>query len=128
LNGTREQVIDLGFVKITLVLSECPLQTGPVDVRVSIFTNEGLMKLDDFLQKNGSFSCEVVSKKVEKKVGKTRYDFPQYEDDIMLETPEEEKTLCIQEKGMSLESIRAKVNKVKSQYSKDPKDNIIYSY
>lgn len=54
LSGTKEQNFDFLGLTITLVLSKCPTITGPLDVIVNVHTNQGVMKLADFLKKGGS--------------------------------------------------------------------------
>lgn len=52
---SRNQAFDFFGFTIILVKSGCPTNTGILDVKVMIHTNQGLISLQDFLAKGGSF-------------------------------------------------------------------------
>lgn len=108
LSGVRETVEDAGFFSVKVLKSACPMQTGIVGVVKQIVTNRGIMELGEFLKNNGQFGeCQASESNG-------------------LSTPIP--TLCAKDPTLNLEKINAKSKEIKEQYSKDPKDNIIYSY
>lgn len=99
LSGTRFIIEKQGFFRGKVILSECPMQTGVIEVIEQIYTNRGLMSIDDFIEKNGSFGkCENPM------------------------------SLCAKDETLTIEKIQEKANALKTKYSKDPKENVQYSY
>lgn len=68
LSGTTEKVVRLFDLKVHLELSECPIVTYPVNIRVSMRTNRGYMDSEEFLEKGGKFGKNCVRKDTEEVV------------------------------------------------------------
>jgi ATP-dependent Clp protease protease subunit len=49
----------MGLVRIQVDFSKCPINTGPLDIRVAVDTNKGPMDLDDFIKKDGKFRASM---------------------------------------------------------------------
>jgi len=125
LDKVKESVEDGGFFQIKVTKSTCPIQTGVIDVSAELITNQGTVKLTDFLQKNGQFGGCI--KTVKKEVSPKYYSPYTYDVDEEIEEVVES-TLCAKDPTLSLKTIQDEMKKVKADYSKDPKDNVVYSY
>ena len=58
LSGTKNTNIDFMGFTVTLVQSKCPMNQGIIDVLIQIQTDQGVLKLSDFLAKGGSFTSK----------------------------------------------------------------------
>lgn len=70
LDGVSTNEINFMGMKIKYDLSNCPLNTSPTNIRLSIKTNKGIMSADDFVAKSGGFGygCLEYAAKNEKTV------------------------------------------------------------
>lgn len=109
LNGTRDTVFDFMGFQIVLVQSECPANTGVLDVAVMVVTDQGLMKLSEFQAKGGSFTTT------------TRYT-PYTSNYSSLEefgpTPETKRVPVLTTEGLTLEKINVEVEKIRQNVKK----------
>lgn len=133
LNSNRKETIDLGFVSFEVVLSNCPLRTAPVSVKVNIITNKGTMPLEKFLENDGKFNCSEKSKIVVRKKARRSQLPPHYAyEDEVFEDPVDEvaqkEDLCSKDPSLSLGKILKKKTEIMSEYTKDLQENIVYSY
>lgn len=148
LNGTNEYVEDFGFAKLILHFSKCPMKTYPVKVEVEIATNQGFMKLDEFVQKNGQFgdACFVQDKKTNTTASTPNEDQGNYYysspysnnfgfgstntnvDTNQQETAKKPEKLCVQDKSITMESVRAKKDERVKWHTRNLRDHIVYSY
>lgn len=120
LSGTKKTVINLGFFKVILVFSKCPIKTAPISIKASLFTNQGEMGLDDFLNKNGQFG---------KTCGQEPILQPYYKDEIepiSVSQPKDE--LCAQDPTLTLKKIQKVIEEQRKIFTRDLKDYIEYSY
>lgn len=123
LNKVVEKSIDLGFIKVRVKLSTCPLQTGILGVETDIVTNKGIMDLNKFLQSNGQFGGCV------KEIEPSAYSYY-----TPLDQKEEDKVnilskdLCAKDPSLTLDKIKKTVEDIRSKHSKDIKDTVTYSY
>ena len=53
LKGTRTQFFDFFGLRFEVVFSNCPIITGPLDVKIALKTRRGLVPLNEFLDKGG---------------------------------------------------------------------------
>lgn len=60
LDGTDEHEITFMGFKITYETDKCPLNSGILNAKLSISTNQGVMTYDDFVAKGGAFSAECL--------------------------------------------------------------------
>jgi ATP-dependent protease ClpP protease subunit len=61
---TTHHINFMGLINIDYDLDNCPLNSAPMNIRISrILTNKGMMSMDDFMAKKGEFgsSCLVAS-------------------------------------------------------------------
>lgn len=65
LSGTKDLIVPYLGLEILVVLSECPLISGPVDVQVMIYTSSGTkVKLEDYKKFGGKFGNDCVSQNI----------------------------------------------------------------
>lgn len=114
--GKSAKTLNLGFFKVKLQFSDCPLVTSPLGMSASILTNNGYMDMDDFLVKNGKFGKDCKRKKTK-----------QY-DSFSSENIVEEKELCAYDINLSYEKIKAQMEKQMSIANKDLRNSVKYSY
>lgn len=55
LDGMTTNELNFMGIKIKYDLSNCPINTSPTNIRLSIKTNKGIMSADDFVAKTGGF-------------------------------------------------------------------------
>lgn len=147
LSGTRDDLIDLGFVRIYLSFSKCPMKTYPLDVKVEFATTEGFMKKEDFIAKGGKFGkeCFPPAKSDKDKTASYNEDYtysnsynsyspyrnsynPLPEKDAKSEQKPEEKPLCVTDASVTIEYLDKLVAEKKAFYRRNLKDHIEYSY
>ena len=68
LNGTSQHSAQTMFGDVTYELSDCPLITGPLNVKVSIPTNMGMVSESDFTSQGGRFDAYCMSDNKENKL------------------------------------------------------------
>jgi len=95
LRGTQKSSSYMLGFSVDTVMSKCPIRTSPVAVRSNVRTNQGIMSLDDFLQKSGIFGPKCRNEKI------TTENF----DKITVK----EKQLCLIEKTLTLEKLQKAV-------------------
>ena len=62
LSGTTNQTINYMGMEIVLIMSECPLISGPLDYYINIFTNHGTsVRLEEYKKLGGKFGNDCVS-------------------------------------------------------------------
>jgi len=108
----KEETVSAGFFSIKAKFSACPLNTSPVSMEVSLYTNEGLMTLEDFLQKDGKFGDDCTKSTVDswtKRIIKSE-------------------DLCAKDKTLTLDKIQKKLKETEDFFNRDLKTNIVYSY
>jgi ATP-dependent protease ClpP protease subunit len=120
LTGTYSKTFRMGMVKIIVDFAKCPLIVAPVSIRASLYTNQGLMTLEDFLTKNGKFG------KCKKAEDDSSYSYSDYSSNP---TPTIKKNEpCSSDKKLTLDKIDKMIAKIKKDYTKDLKQHIEYSY
>lgn len=103
LDGSFSRTYDFMIVQFDVEFSNCPMKTYPLSIQVKMHTNQGLMKVEDFLAQGGKFGPEC---------GTALYN----------------EDLCASNKSLTLEKIQEEVKKQKSILNRDLKDRVIYSY
>lgn len=68
LSDTTDKIVRIFDLKVHLKMSQCPIITYPVDIRISMRTNKGYMDVDEFLDKGGKFGKNCVKKDAEEVV------------------------------------------------------------
>lgn len=108
MNGTYDQILDLGFIRLKVTFSKCPMFFRPLSIEPLVATTEGFMSLPSFIDKGGVFNCAGQSI-----------------DSIDLIRP---KTLCALDSTLTVEKVlKIKEEKAK-HYGKNLKDHVIKSY
>jgi len=107
--------IDVGFFKIEVRFSKCPLLTAPISITASLLTNKGYMTLNDFLIKNGQFGDKCSKPNVE-----TDY----YSDTVENKPPE----LCAYDKDLSIDKIQRTIAKQNKALNRNLRNHVKYSY
>ena len=107
LKGEVEETINLGWFRADIVRSKCPLNTSAKRKKTNVFTNKGLMNLEDFLAQNGSFG---------KKCGLDEHGFIQKD------------ALCASDKTLTLEKINKEIDKHIMSFGKNLETSVLYSY
>ena len=120
LQGTSDTTIDLGFFKIIASFPKCPSKTAPLDVKASLFTNKGEMDLGEFLSKNGNFG-----KDCEEPIKFQPYYTNEFEPVLSNKSPDK---ICAKDPTLTLEKIKKAIEDQKTEFNKDFKDHIEYSY
>lgn len=102
LSGHVVMVEDLGYMKLSLTFSKCPLNTYPIKVEAIVITNQGEMLLSEFIAKNGRFGQKCLASN---------------------------SLLCAYDPTLTLQKVHATLEKKKQLlYSGNLKSNIVYSY
>lgn len=57
---TTHEAVVMGIIPILYDISNCPLNTSPVNVRIAINTTKGRMSLSDFLALDGGFGASCI--------------------------------------------------------------------
>ena len=110
-------VFDLGFFRLNVTFSGCPLITSPLKVTGELLTNDGYMKISDFLAKNGKFG-----KKCRESGTKAKKDY--YGNIVPAIAPQ----LCAYDKEVTLEKLEKQL-KVKEKFlNRDLRNHVEYSY
>jgi len=112
-----EQVFDLGFFRVNVTFSGCPLITSPLAIRGELLTNLGYMSTKEFLTKNGKFGkkCRESGKKASK----------DYYGNM---TPAIAPQLCAYDKELTLDKIEKKLVKQEKFLNRDLRNHVEYSY
>lgn len=110
LAGTVNNNIDFMGFSITLIQSKCPMNQGIISFVINIHTDQGIMKLADFLAKGGSLSGRSSSS----------YSYNPYGNDHYGPTPLVQTVTVIPPvpttEGLTLEKINVEVTKIKDQF------------
>ncbi len=101
LKGTNTQNFSFFGLKIEVVFSNCPLITGPLDVRLFIKTKRGLIPLNEYLDKGGMLGTACMVQQ-----NSSIYECP-VDTSLTMEKLEETKQQTL--KKLSQEYIRSKV-------------------
>ena len=102
LQGTKEETLDMGFVKVRAVLSKCPIKTTPVSVEADIATNKGFVPFKEFVQNKGLFGVDCVANSDEH--------------------------LCALDKQLDVNKVQDEIKKRQEYLNRNLKDNVLYSY
>jgi len=112
-----KQIFDLGFFRLQVTFSGCPLITSPLAVRGELLTNKGYMGITDFLSKNGKFG---------KKCKETGTDSKKdYYGNIVPAVPAQ---LCAYDKELTLDKIDLGIQKKEKFLNRDLRNSVEYSY
>ena len=112
-----EQTFDLGFFRLNVTFSGCPLITSPLAIKGAMLTNVGFMSTSDFLARNGKFG--------EKCREKGEIEGKDYYGNVIAAIPAQ---LCAYDKEMTLDTITEKL-KIKEKFLiRDLRNHVEYSY
>ena len=112
-----EQTFDLGFFRLNVTFSGCPLITSPLAIKGAMLTNVGFMSTSDFLARNGKFG--------EKCREKGEIEGKDYYGNVIAAIPAQ---LCAYDKEMTLDTITEKL-KIKEKFlHRDLRNHVEYSY
>lgn len=111
------QVYDLGFFRLNVTFSGCPLITSPLKVTAELLTNQGFMKVSDFLAKNGKFG-----KKCKEEGTKAKKDY--YGNVLPAVLPQ----LCAYDKEVTLDKLEEKLKVKENFLNRDLRNHVEYSY
>ena len=112
-----EQTFDLGFFRLNVTFSGCPLITSPLAIKGAMLTNVGFMSTSDFLARNGKFG--------EKCREKGEIEGKDYYGNVIAAIPAQ---LCAYDKEMTLDTITEKL-KIKEKFlNRDLRNHVEYSY
>lgn len=105
LQGNREERVNFMGVSFTVVFDKCPMRTGFISVTPSVRTNKGLMTLDQFLAKGGSFDVENCQKNIQNP----------YNNWSNQAAPVVESEVCALDRGLSVEKIEQTLEDYKNK-------------
>lgn len=110
LSGVKDELVDMGFFKVKVTLSNCPVKTMPLKITALLATNYGEMSVDEFLNKGGQFGdhCNSINDSI-----------PYYS--------EQKPQLCASDKQLTIEKINKTVKDIE-EYYKSLTEHIKYSY
>ena len=111
------QVFDLGFFKVNVTFSACPIITSPLKVSLSLLTNKGYMSVEKFLESNGKFGKSCNEKAIP-----TSKD---YYGNVVKGT---EAQTCAYDKEITYESLTKKLEEKQSFLNRDLRNSVEYSY
>lgn len=111
------QVFDLGFFKVNVTFSGCPIITSPLKVSAELLTNKGYMTVDKFLASNGKFG---------KKCNET--EIPTSKDYYGNVTEGKPAQTCAYDKELTYESLKQKLEEKQTFLNRDLRNHVEYSY
>lgn len=103
LSGTKQSSVEFFGMSIDVNVSECPIVTSPTGISASIRTNQGSMKLQDFLNAGGKFGKNC--KKEEEKV----VDHWNNRTEVI------KSELCALDESLTLDVVKQKLSEVKQE-------------
>ena len=118
LQNPQYENLRFGRVVVRVSWSKCPLIIAPLTIEISLYTNQGLMKLDEFLSKNGKFgTCQEKT---------DSYSYKYNISSDITETKNEQ--LCASDPKITLDKLEQLAEQQRQHYTRDFKKHIIYSY
>ena len=111
------QTFNLGFLRVRVTFSACPIITSPLAIRGEILTNRGFMSTTDFLEKNGKFGKKCIDTAVSAD--------KDYYGNVIPAVPSQ---LCAYDKSMTPNTIKLKMNKKEKFLNRDLRNHVEYSY
>jgi hypothetical protein len=115
LNSTRDNLVSFMGFTFDVVMSNCPAIMGPLDIKVMIQTDKGLLSIDDFLKDGGSLDNSTAT------ANNASYYTPQG----TLVTPT--KTVPVASvTGLTMDKINQELDKVRADISNHNK--VIFDY
>ena len=114
---TTVHVFSMGFFRINVTFSRCPMILSPMSISGELLTNKGFMKVTDFLAQNGKFG-----KNCREKATLPKKD---YYGNIVKGKPAQ---LCAYDKTLNLDKINKMIEEKDSFLNRDLRDHVEYSY
>jgi len=112
--------IPMARVVIKVEFAKCPIITTPLSVQASIYTNQGLMDLDEFIQKDGKFGASCVYTDLDYYVSNSSF----YDKKRVTKTAQ----LCASDENLTLKKVDDLIKQKKDEFTRDLKQHVIYGY
>ena len=116
-NKEVAQIVDLGFFKVNVTFSACPIITSPLSVKAQLLTNKGYMSVNQFLVSNGKFG-----KKCNESSTPATKDY--YGNEIDAKVAQ----TCAYDKDLTYEQLTKKITEKETFFNRDLRNSVEYSY
>lgn len=113
----KSQVFDLGFFRVNVTFSGCPIITSPLKVSAELLTNKGFMAVDKFLTSNGKFGKTCNETEVP--------ESKDYYGNVIEGKPAQ---TCAYDKNMTYEDVSKKLEEKEKFLNRDLRNSVEYSY
>jgi ATP-dependent protease ClpP protease subunit len=61
---TSHSALAMGIIPVTYDLSNCPLNSSPMNIKIKVETNHGMVDEDDFLKRGGEFGASCLTSSI----------------------------------------------------------------